>query len=257
MKKIFIIVLTFLFSLPLFADPKNIVYNETFDFSAIENLNISLTYENLQISRIYGDEIVIEIGSNNIKKIPDVLMQDETLRIISKEQKSSRGYKCSVYVYLPQDFIAQTIELHNVSGTITADVLQTQNAVLINNVSGRSDIKACQTELFTASSVSGNLTLQKTAVDYFVLGSTSGNLFVELEGAPLATSQITNISGKTQLYYPKTSNFEITAFAISGSIKNNSSNNQNPGTNYQTTIGTGGPQLSITSVSGKIEIVGY
>ena len=130
MKKLILLLFPFLLSLPLFAEPKNIVYNEAFDFSVIENLDISLTYENLQISRIYGDEIVIEIGSNNIKKIPDVLVQDQTLKIISKEQKSSRGYKCSVYVYLPQDFIAQTIELHNVSGTITADILQTQRRAL-------------------------------------------------------------------------------------------------------------------------------
>ena len=87
MKKHIALLFTFLLSLQAFADPKNIVYNEAFDFSAIENLDISLTYENLQISRIYGEEIVIEIGSNNIKKIPQVTVQDETLRIISKEQK--------------------------------------------------------------------------------------------------------------------------------------------------------------------------
>ena len=65
MKKHIALLCTFFLSLQAFADPKNIVYNEAFDFSAIENLDISLTYENLQISRIYGDEIVIEIGSNN------------------------------------------------------------------------------------------------------------------------------------------------------------------------------------------------
>jgi DUF4097 and DUF4098 domain-containing protein YvlB len=259
MKKLVIILFTIFLSLPLFADPKNIVYNEAFSFLAIENLDISLTYENLQISRIYGDEIVIEIGSNNIKKIPQVSVQNETLRIISNEQKTSRGNKCNVYLYLPQDFDASEIKLHNVSGSITADILQAQNAVLISNVSGRTDIASCQTELYKATSVSGNITLQKIAVDFFDFSSTSGTVFAELEQAPLASSKITNTSGKSQLYYPKFSNFELSTFTVSGSIKtpDSDSNKKTAGTNYQSIIGTGGPQISISSVSGKIEITAY
>ena len=259
MKKLVIIFCAFLLSLPLFADPKNIVYNQAFDFSAIENLDISLTYENLQISRIYGNEIVVEIGSNNIKKIPQVSVQDESLQIISKEQKTSRGNKCNVYVYIPQDFDASEIKLNSVSGTISADILQTQNAVHINNVSGRTDIVACQTEFYKATSVSGNITLQKIAVDFFDFSSTSGTVFAELEQTPLASSKITNTSGKSQLYYPKSSNFELSAFTVSGSIKtpDSDSNKKNAGTNYQSIIGTGGPQISISSVSGKIEITAY
>lgn len=247
MKKLFLLLCTFLLSLPLFADPKNIVYNEAFSFLALENLDISLTYENLQISRIYGDEIVIEIGSNNIKKIPQVTVQDETLRIISNEQKTSRGNKCNVYVYLPQDFDIKSIELRNVSGSITADILQTQNAVLLSNVSGRTDIAACQTEFFKATSVSGNITLQKIAVDFFDFSSTSGNIFAELETAPLASSGITNISGKSQLYVPKDSNLTYKTFSISGKITNNTTN----ATNSNAT------QITISSVSGKIEVREY
>ena len=259
MKKLVIILCAFLLSLPLFADPKNIVYNQAFGFSAIENLDISLTYENLQISRIYGNEIVVEIGSNNIKKIPQVTVQDESLQIISKEQKSSRGNKCNVYLYLPQDFDAKSIELHNVSGNISADILQSQNAVHIKNVSGRTDIAACQTEFFTASSLSGNITLQKIAVDFFDFSSTSGNIFVELAQASQASSKIKNVSGKSQLYFPKETNFDLLALTVSGSIKSpeSSPDKKNAGTNYQSIIGTGGPQLSISSVSGKIEITAY
>ena len=247
MKKLVIILCSFLLSLPLFADPKNIVYNQAFDFSAIENLDISLTNENLQISRIYGNEIVVEIGSNNIKKIPQVSVQDESLQIISKEQKTSRGNKCNVYVYIPQDFNACEIKINCVSGTISADILQTQNAVHINNVSGRTDIVACQTEFYKATSVSGNITLQKIAVNFFDFSSTSGNIFAELETAPLATSGITNISGKSQLYVPKDSNLTYKTFSISGKITNNSIDSTNPEA----------PQVTISSVSGKIEVKEY
>ena len=70
MKKFFsvliILILGSVFS--LFADPKNIVYAQAFDFNQIDRLNISLTWENLIISQIYGEEISVEIGCNNIKK---------------------------------------------------------------------------------------------------------------------------------------------------------------------------------------------
>ena len=77
-KKIFAIVITLFLASALFADAKNIVYNESFAFEGLDSIDITLSYENLKISQIYGDEIVIEIGSNNIKKIPEVsLVQDE------------------------------------------------------------------------------------------------------------------------------------------------------------------------------------
>ena len=246
-KKFFFLSLILFSALPLFADAKNIVYKENFDFDRIESLEISLTYENLQISRIYGDEIVVEIGSNNRNKIPKVSVQDDALQIKNDNQKARLGDKCTVYVYLPQDFHAQGITIQNVSGNITADILQAQNGVVVGNVSGRTDINACQTELFTVMSVSGNSTLQKVSADYFEFSATSGNIFVELEQAPQATSMISNISGKTQLYYPKDSDFQIITFSILGSIK----------TSDSTKKIAGGPQLTISSVSGRIETVAY
>lgn len=246
-KKFFFLSLIIFSIFPLFADAKNIVYTENFDFDRIESLEISLTYENLQITRIYGDEIVVEIGSNNRNKIPKVSVQDDALQIKNNNQKARLGDKCTVYVYLPQDFHTQGITIQNVSGNITADILQAQNGVVVGNVSGRTDINACQTEFFTVMSVSGNSTLQKVSADYFEFSATSGNIFVELEQAPQATSMISNVSGKTQLYYPKDSDFQIITFSISGSIK----------TSDSTKKGAGGPQLTISSVSGRIETVAY
>ena len=207
-------------AMALFADAKNIVYNETFDFKQIESINISLIYENLQISQIYGDEIVVEIGSNNIKKIPEVTIEEDTLVIKTKEQKVRKGNKCNVYLYLPQDFDAKSISVANVDGNISADILQAQNSVFVANISGRNDIASCKTELFTVSNVSGNSTLQKITADYFDFSSVSGMIFAELEEAPLATSGITNISGKTQIYYPKDADIsKLKTSSISGKIE--------------------------------------
>ena len=251
MKKFFsvllILILGSVFS--LFADPKNIVYSQSFDYSQIDRMQISLVWENLIISQIYGDEISVEIGCNDLKKIPQVLCQDGdgVFTIESREKKSRAGLRCTVYLYLPQDLHAMSITINNVSGNIQADTLRAQNSVAIGNVSGRTDIGLCNTEFYNLTTVSGNATLQKITAEYFDISSTSGNLFAELEHAPLASSGITNISGKSQLYIPKGAALSLSTFSISGSITNNTT----PQTN------SAAPQITISSVSGKIEVKEY
>ena len=250
MKKIAVLfTITVLSLFPLFADSRNIVYNQSFDIFGVDSVEISLVYEELKISRIYGDEISVEIGSNNIKKIPQVLCQDGdgVFTIESREKKSRAGLRCTVYLYLPQDLHAMSITINNVSGNIQADTLRAQNSVAIGNVSGRTDIGSCNTEFYNLTTVSGNATLQKITAEYFDISSSSGNLFAELEHAPLASSGITNISGKSQLYIPKGAALSLSTFSISGSITNNTT----PQTN------SAAPQSTISSVSGKIEVKEY
>ena len=251
MKKNFLLIslcmITLLSCGQAFGDPQNMVYAKSFGFSSIENLDISLSYENLLISQIYGDEISVEIGSNNIKKFPEVILDETTLTIKTKEQKSRFGNKCTVYLYLPQDFVAQSISIKTASGTISADILKSQNAVHINNVSGRTDIGLCNTELFDVSTVSGNAKLQKITADYFDFISVSGDIFAELEKAPLASSGIKNTSGKSQLYVPKGSNLTYKTSSISGKITNNTT----------TVTNSDATQITISSTSGKIEIKEY
>ena len=134
MKKIWIAFATtfFLFCVSAFADSKNLVFNESYDYKGIDSITISLSYESLKISQIYGDEIVVEIGSNNIKKIPEVsIVQDEllsALEIKTTIKKATRGTNCTVYLYLPQDFLADRIDISLVSGNLQAENLRSQNA---------------------------------------------------------------------------------------------------------------------------------
>lgn len=233
--------------LPLFADSKNIVSTQNFDALSVDTLEISLIYEDLKITQIYGDEISVEIGTNNIKKVPEVICEDGVLRIKSKEKKATRGNNCTVYLYLPQDLNLMSITINNASGNIQADILKAQNFVRLGNVSGRVDIASCTTELYNLTTVSGNATLQKVTVEYFDFSSTSGNIFAELSSAPLAASGITNVSGKSQLYVPKDSTLSFATFSVSGTITNN----------ITTRKTSTAPQITLSSVSGKIEVREY
>ncbi len=217
----------------LFADSKNLVYNESFSYEGIDSLEISLSYEDLKIFQIYGDEIVIEIGSNNIKKIPEVSLEEDqlsnVLKITTKTKSPKPGNECTVYLYIPQDFLASEMKISLVSGNLQADILRAQNALYIKNTSGRLDILNLSTEFLNAGSISGNITIQKLSAGYFDIKNTSGNIFVQLEKAIEAKSRISNVSGKIQVYYKK---------------------NESP-------FSDDSPDLILSSISGKIESVPF
>lgn len=220
-------------ALPLFADSKNILYSQTFDALQLEQIDISLTYENLKISQIYGDEIVVEIGSNNNKRLPLVTLDQQDLlsglKILSTVKKAGPGNNCTVYLYIPQDFIAREIRIKLVSGNLQADILTAENQIDINSVSGRLDIAACSCDFLKVSSVSGNLTLQKLAPGFFDINSVSGNIFIEMEKSLQAKSRVNSISGKIQFYYKK---------------------NESP-------FNDDSSELIISSLSGKVECVPF
>lgn len=219
----------------LFADSKNILYSQTFDSLQLQQMDISLTYENLKIQQIYGDEVVVEIGSNNNKRLPEVRLEADQqdlvscLKILSTVKRASPGDNCTVYLYIPKDFLAKEISIKMLSGNLQTQALVAENQIELNSVSGRLDLAGCSSDFVKISTVSGNLTLQKLAADYFDISSVSGNIFVELEKAFLAKSSITSISGKVQFYYKK---------------------NESP-------FNDDSPDFIISSLSGKVESVPF
>ena len=197
-------------SLPLFAENINLLYSQAFAIADLSALDISLDYEELHISQIYGDEISIEIESNNINRVPRVEVQERVLTIkapkarqTTKALRMEKGNVCRVFVYIPQDFMPDTINISMTAANFMAEVLRSKVSITVSSTTGRIDILSCQTESLTLHNTKGNSTLQKIKVDYFDLRSSSGLIFAELDQAPLARSFIQNQTGKVQLYYPK------------------------------------------------------
>ena len=197
-------------NLPLFAETKNLVYSKAFGIADLCALDISLDYEELHISQIYGDEISIEIESNNINRLPQVQVEEGVLTIkaakarqTTKALRMEKGNVCRVFVYIPQDFLPDTINVSMKAANLRAEFLRSKVSITLSSITGRIDILSCQTESLTLNNKSGNSSLQKIKADYFDLRSTSGIIFAELAQAPLAKCVIQNQTGKVQLYYPK------------------------------------------------------
>lgn len=106
------ILFTFLFfailnSFTLFSQDlsaSNFISTQSFEKTGIEKFNINLSYENIEFSEIYSDEISIDIYSNNDKLLPTVNKNNDTLEINSKMKLSTPGDYCKIVVYLPKKF---------------------------------------------------------------------------------------------------------------------------------------------------------
>lgn len=250
--------LYFIFVCPAFSIIKNIVYSQSFDSSQIFTLSVDLVEEDVFISQIYGDEISVEISSNNLNLIPKVELDDEVLSIKTGKKIKTTGSHISVYIYIPQDWRPDLIDLHTVSGNIDAQNLSSIDAIKVYTVSGNINSSNSTSDYLQLSSTSGKIVSQKTSAQYFRIDTTSGNIFCELNHEPFAQSSITSVSGKIQVYYPQNADFESSFKSLSGTIKID-------GTKYSkaltsslySTFGNGGSIILFDTVSGSIELKSY
>jgi hypothetical protein len=117
----------------------------------------------------------------------------------------------------------------------------------------------------SATSVAGDIRTEQLQSDVKVT-MVSGRVVVESGGFP---AQITSVSGDVRIEVPNGANANFHATTLSGDIDSDvplTSNARNvrlpdgrrafrgPGQNVRSTIGSGGPELRVTTVSGDIEL---
>ena len=119
-------------SLPLFAESINLLYSQAFAIADLSALDISLDYEELHISQIYGDEISIEIESNNINRLPQVQVEEGVLTIkaakarqTTKALRMEKGNVCRVRFVRPLIFLLQA-ETLALSWTLLLQIIARQ-----------------------------------------------------------------------------------------------------------------------------------
>lgn len=227
MKKSFVRIVLFLFSLVLFAqsadseaaeDAKNIVYSESFSIKGISSLKMNLTFENLITEEFYGDEITVEIDCNNDKKTPVVKLNSNNLEIKSTKQKYSKGDVCTVYVYIPKKYTASSVEINTTSGNININNLITGNSIKLKTEKGGIFIKDIYTSYINLKSGSGKIKGENLAVDYFDIQSDSGEIDTAFDDAPFGKSRVESDSGKISLKLPYISDFNLEVSSESGTF---------------------------------------
>lgn len=227
MKKLFFLVLLSLFFIPLFAQNKNLIFSEYYEYSQISNLNISLVNADLRAQKYSGDTLLVEIYSNNRDLMPQILNKENTFSITEPNEKLNEGYYTKVFLYFPVNMKFEEINIKNQNGDVDVSYVPDSKIVLIETSTGDIKINSSTCEYFSAKTVDGDMKVANLKCEFFIITSLNkSDIELTLTSLPVATSKIICLKGKIALSVKeKATKDEILEYidiqAASGKIKIN------------------------------------
>lgn len=212
MKKLTSALLPLFFISALFAENKNLVFKE--NYNNIKSLNIELHSEALSIKEIYGDELSVEIYTNNKRFMPTITNTNDILSITSSSKSMRFGEYCNVEIYIPQDYKFKTVALNQSSGALKIENLNAEN-IAITATSGALSANSLSADYkLKLQRSSGATKIETAAADDFELNSTSGS--VKINKINSIDSSIISTSGSISINKMDTESFDLKS--TSGSV---------------------------------------
>lgn len=220
MKKSFLILSVLFITLQaqVFGLEKNLIVKSTYQASDITQLNFDLTFENVNIQKIYGDEFSLEIYSNNKKKLPTYTLEDGVFKIYTSIKHIFNADYCKIYLYVPADYKFENVSILAASGDMEISDLNSTD-ISITSASGDIDLKNTYIdEEVSIHTESGDIDIEDLNCQSLTVKSASGD--VETENIQAQEMEIKTISGEI-----KCKNYQgeyICLESTSGEIKSNS-----------------------------------
>lgn len=257
---------------------------QTFQFASSEKLRLqeSLTGVvqkiDIQVAD-YSIEIKLgpfayEVYASDSKQLPTVEVSNRTLKITQTEETSIFDRfnftftPSKIVVYLPEasynalsmtntsgsidvrDVAFMNLELTSVSGSITAlhvDPLEAKlhsisGTILFDQSANDSLIQSLE-----ASNVSGTINLSANA-QQVVMNNISGKSVFNAIADHTKSITSTNVSGKTEIYFPPTQGFTLHSESVSGKVSSDFDI-------VNDTYGDGTCKISLTSTSGGLYVI--
>lgn len=271
MKKTFSLILVFNIFLFLFAVEPNLILSKS--FSNITDFNFDLGHENLTIENIYGDEILVELYSNNNKKLPKVYENEGILILKTKQTKLYPSDYCNIKIYIPYEFVFENVNIQtnsgniilqdlsseelsikSISGKIKSQELKISSYINLYSISGQIDINTVTTETISVQSASGFIYISSIIADYFDTTTDSGIIEISLASQPKASSRIHSKTGEVHLSFQnKSFGFDLIASSTNGIFRDEINNLRlTPRNEYRNSYFGGGPEIQIRTTSGNI-----
>ena len=186
MKKLITAILFTFITISAFALP-NLLKKEEFGANAIDNLEVSLSWEDIRIKETYDtSSIEVEIYCNYKKYAPEASVSGSSLYIESTKSSfnffsSPAGLSCTVVVYVPQKKDFDDISIKTSSGDIEIQrPLSARNEISLTASSGDIDSNSglfADTVKITASS--GDVEIFNVDTDDFKTHTSSGDITVK------------------------------------------------------------------------------
>lgn len=272
MKKILTLIFTIAITGSLFANNGNLLLKENFNTKKVSNIELTLSSEQVTVSPIYGDEITVEVRSNNRTRVPVIYESNGTLIVQSSRHKRfGIADYCYVDIYIPHDYNFESVSLQTSSGklsveSVSADICTFKTSsgsveasriestdLQITCLSGRISLIKYSGENMSLRTSSGSVKTRSIECDYFDVRTSSGSIDLDLLNAPLAASQINSSSGSVDLIIPDSAGFDINVSSSSGNFKDDHLRNRlSPRSGYRNSYYGGGPEISVHTSSGSI-----
>jgi len=271
-KKGFSLYISLFLSFFLFGLEPNLISSQA--FKNIQNLQLNLYSENISISNFYGDEVLVELYSNNKKILPELQNDDATIFIKSDINNSSPADYCNVKIYIPEDKTFETVSvicesgnifieqinseemiLKTKSGTIKAQEISTPSEIIVSSTSGTIDISKIETETMSASSITGSIYISSCTAEYFDAATDSGFIDITLQRPQKACSYLKSVSGDIQISIGEKAGFDLIVFSNSGTFRDEINNLRLASRKeYRNSYFDGGAELQVSTTSGNITL---
>lgn len=238
---------------------QNIFFRESYNSSDIKEILVNSIQEDIYISQINGDQIVVEMGSNNSRIQPSVVVENENLKILNNNWDFEKGDFCSIYIYTPKEYIAEGYNLKTIFGKIKIDNLKSTDYIKITTGQNDYNFKNLKTEYFYVSVDSelpeSGLNIKDLDCSYFKIDGFVGDINLSLIHAPKAQSKIHNKMGKIFLEIPGNQDFEIEPYSTHSFFINNYEKSKSAGrTAKPYKHNQGGSLIKLQTFEGDITI---
>ena len=179
MKKKFAMLLNFGLLTGLFAANPPLADKAQYKITTIKSLNLNLSWEEVQINPISGNELKVEIYCNKKRFVPSVSISSNTLVIKSAPSQYTLlpEYKnCTVILNIPETSKFDSVDIGVTSGEVTCNYNFNAELVRFDSTSGEISIAEVKAKTFTIDSTSGNVKTEKIVSQTIDARCTSGSI---------------------------------------------------------------------------------
>ena len=255
MKRILFFVLFCFLTFFCFSQEKNIILRETYPTQNISNIKIDLYSENLSISCYNGEDILIEVSSNNKNLKPEISIFNEQFNISKTQSIFNKGDNCTVFVYIPFNHEILNYYINTRFGSLSTENLTATDKIQISCECFPFYNSNLTCNYFSFTTSENIIHINQLSCSYFDIQMTAGSLEVSLKNAPLASSYCHIKNGDLKISLPRTDNFEIQAYTNLGTFINNFDKTIQTTKNYKSfQNGIDGAVIKLQSHSGNITI---
>jgi putative adhesin len=213
--------------------------------------------ENTRIEREQsGDRVVIRTEQQREGGLSGLLHRN-SLAAVDYDLAVPAGCLLEVHTVSADVDVRGTVAnaaLYTVSGSI--DLTNARGDIRLHSVSGRITASELEGEL-NVNSTSGHVAVRNSRLRRFALHTVSGNMTIETPLTAGESYSVSTVSGNLRLSVPSGTGADVRLSTISGSIESTGSFHSSGGPGHRSvhgTIGDGGAQLSMNSVSGSLSL---